>query len=222
MADRNSNWDRERDNERDDWRREDAWRRDRESDTSGDRYREYGASSDRPEERRPYSEMGRGEESSYARRGQYRSRGDYGPSAFNPGGGRDQELFGTGSRGFGTTWGGTSAYGEGRSLYQGGERNYMEGQHAGKGPKGYRRSDDRIREDVCDHLTRHGQIDASELEVEVRDGEVTLAGTVQRREEKRLAEDVAERISGVRDVHNQLRAQPQESGRQLSEASRNR
>src|SRR4051794_4848313 len=144
MADRNNNWDRERNYEPDDWRREEAWRRDRES-ASGERYREHSGGSDRPEERQPYRESGRGRESDYGRREQYRPRGDYGPGAFNPAS-RDQDLFGTGSHGYGTTWGGSNVYGEGRSLYRGEERNYTEGEHTGKGPKGYRRADERIRE----------------------------------------------------------------------------
>src|SRR5262245_32238876 len=39
------------------------------------------------------------------------------------------------------------------------------GPHAGRGPRGYRRSDDRIREDVCDRLCEHGFVDASDIEV---------------------------------------------------------
>ena len=75
----------------------------------------------------------------------------------------------------------------------------------GRGPKGYQRSDDRIREEVCDCMTEDPMLDASEIEVAVRQGEVTLCGSVTSREQKRRAEDVAERISGVRDVTNQLR-----------------
>ncbi len=70
----------------------------------------------------------------------------------------------------------------------------------------YRRSDERIREDVCEILTQHGQIDASEVEVDVRDGEVTLRGTVDSRRTRRLAEEAVEDIPGVKDVHNELRA----------------
>ncbi len=79
------------------------------------------------------------------------------------------------------------------------------GEHAGRGPRGYQRSDARIADDVCDRLTRHGWIDASDIEVRVEDGEVTLEGTVDSRPTKRLAEEVAESVSGVRDVHNRLR-----------------
>lgn len=79
------------------------------------------------------------------------------------------------------------------------------GRFAGRGPKGYRRSDERIREEVNEDLTRHPEIDASEIEVQVRDSEVTLSGKVEDRHQKRLAEDIAERSSGVTDVHNQLK-----------------
>jgi osmotically-inducible protein OsmY len=66
----------------------------------------------------------------------------------------------------------------------------------------------------CDRLVDHPQIDASELEVEVKNGEVTLSGTVDSRYEKRLAEDIADAVSGVQDIHNRLRVvQRQESGR---------
>jgi len=79
------------------------------------------------------------------------------------------------------------------------------GPFAGFGPRNYQRSDDRIREDVCDRMSQHGQLDASGLEVRVSNGEVTLSGSVSDRNAKRLAEDIAESVSGVREVHNQVR-----------------
>lgn len=77
--------------------------------------------------------------------------------------------------------------------------------YQGRGPKGYQRSDDRIREEICDCMTDDVILDASEIEVVVKQGEVMLTGSVTDREQKRRAEDVAERIGGVRDVTNQLR-----------------
>jgi osmotically-inducible protein OsmY len=77
--------------------------------------------------------------------------------------------------------------------------------HKGRGPKGYRRSDERVYEDVSERLTEHDQIDASGIEVRVENGEVTLEGTVENRSLKRLAEDVVESIPGVKDVLNRLR-----------------
>ena len=81
------------------------------------------------------------------------------------------------------------------------------GEHSGRGPRNYRRDDGRIHEDVCEMLTRHGNIDASDVEVEVKDGEVFLRGSVETRGQKRLAEDIAWQASGVRDVRNEIRAQ---------------
>jgi hypothetical protein len=79
------------------------------------------------------------------------------------------------------------------------------GPHAGKGPKGYKRSDERIREDVCERLTDHHEVDASEIEVSVEAGEVTLKGMVSARRDKLMAEHIAEGVSGVIDIHNQIR-----------------
>jgi hypothetical protein len=77
--------------------------------------------------------------------------------------------------------------------------------HRGKGPKGYARSDERIREDVSDRMWLNSWLDASDVEVSVSNGEVTLAGTVPSREEKRRAEDIAESVPGVTHVQNNLR-----------------
>jgi hypothetical protein len=86
-----------------------------------------------------------------------------------------------------------------------GPGRYRRGRHAGRGPKGYRRSDDRIREDVNDLLTADPNIDATEIEVRVANGVVTLTGLVEDRSAKRLAEDLAEDVMGVDDVSNQLK-----------------
>jgi osmotically-inducible protein OsmY len=79
------------------------------------------------------------------------------------------------------------------------------GRFTGRGPRGYQRSDERIREDINERLTEHPEIDASDIEVQVKGGEVTLTGTVDRRQTKRMAEDLCENVSGVKEVHNQLR-----------------
>lgn len=81
---------------------------------------------------------------------------------------------------------------------------------AGKGPRNYRRSDDRIREDISDLLTENHELDASDIEVSVVNGEVTLEGLVTRKGSKRLAEDLAYMARGVVDVHNRLRIAPVE------------
>jgi osmotically-inducible protein OsmY len=82
------------------------------------------------------------------------------------------------------------------------------GPHRGKGPKNYSRSDDRIREDVCECLMQDAHIDASEVDVRVSSGEVTLTGTVNSKNEKRRAEDAVERVAGIKEVHNELNIEP--------------
>jgi len=77
--------------------------------------------------------------------------------------------------------------------------------HSGKGPKGYMRSDARILEDVSDRLSDDDEVDASDITVTVSDAEVRLEGTVSDRHSKHRAEDIAESVSGVRDVSNHLR-----------------
>jgi osmotically-inducible protein OsmY len=79
------------------------------------------------------------------------------------------------------------------------------GSHVGRGPRGYKRSDERIREDVNDRLTDDYYLDASDIEVSVNDCVVALAGRVDSRSDKRRAEDIAESVSGVKEVTNQLR-----------------
>jgi hypothetical protein len=77
--------------------------------------------------------------------------------------------------------------------------------YRGRGPRGYTRSDERIREEVSDWLMDDRHVDASEIDVTVTGGEVTLAGTVASREMKRRAENIAAEVLGVKDVHNGLR-----------------
>lgn len=86
-----------------------------------------------------------------------------------------------------------------------GERGYRRNGYRGHGPTGYTRSDERIREDVCDALTDDWKVDARQVTVTVSDGEVTLDGTVPSRQQKRCAEDCVDDVSGVRHVQNNLR-----------------
>lgn len=133
--------------------------------------------------------------------------GQYGRGSGQWGGG----MGSYGSGGMGSYSGGMGSYGPREERERWGERGGLgerereRGRFAGRGPKGYQRSDERIREDVNERLTDHPDVDAGEIEVQVKDGEVTLTGTVDRRETKRMAEDVAESVSGVKQVHNQLR-----------------
>lgn len=80
-----------------------------------------------------------------------------------------------------------------------------EAHHWGKGPKNYKRSDARIFEDVCERLKESTELDARTIEVSVDEGVVTLKGEVMNRDQKRLAEWLIERTSGVQDILNELR-----------------
>jgi osmotically-inducible protein OsmY len=142
---------------------------------------------------------------------------DYGRSNFGQDYGRSG-MAGSqdyGRSNFGQDYG--SDYSQGRSSGISSGQNWRSGTwdqpgpHSGKGPKGYKRNDERINEDVCEALTQHGQIDASNINVKVQGGEITLEGTVNSRQEKRMVEDVIENLSGVKDIHNQLRVQSQSS-----------
>jgi hypothetical protein len=124
-------------------------------------------------------------------------------------GGRDQ--FGgyggeqNGSRSFGGMYGGdqSRSYGGYGGYGDQGSRQTFRG----KGPKNFTRSDERLRELVSEALSDDNEIDASEIEVEVKNGEVILKGTVDDRHTKRLAEECVVRVSGVHDVQNQIRIQ---------------
>jgi len=86
------------------------------------------------------------------------------------------------------------------------------GEHQGRGPKNYQRSDGRIREDINERLTDDPTLDASEIDVTVQNREVTLTGSVRSRTEKRWAEDLAESVSGVAHVQNNLRIGQHQAG----------
>lgn len=82
---------------------------------------------------------------------------------------------------------------------------------SGVGPKGYKRSDERIEEDVCEALARDQYIDASEIVVAVKDGLVMLSGSVDNREDRFEAEMLVENILGVEDIENNIRVMKQNS-----------
>jgi len=80
----------------------------------------------------------------------------------------------------------------------------------GRGPKGYVRSDELIYNDACDSLYRCTDVDASNIEVQVKKGVIFLKGFVQSREQKKMAEYHVESLAGVSDVFNELRVTQEE------------
>ena len=155
-------------------------------------------------EPRDYSYSGRSE-----RDWSGRMRGSYGQ-------GLQQEMYGQSS--LDEPWREGSYQGPNRGVTRGafGRTRFqslqgrLQGTFAGRGPQGYKRSDERIKEDVNETLTQDPDIDPTNIQVEVQNGEVTLKGTVSDREAKRRAEDIADSCPGVREVQNQLRVRREE------------
>lgn len=167
---------------------------------AGERMEGYG------EQMRGYGRPGYGPEAF----GYGRGRAGYGPQAY--GYGQERLGYQHGGHGMeaGQGHGFETGYGmSGQPGFGFGERTGQAGPFAGRGPRGYQRSDERIHEEVCDLLSQ-GFIDAGDVDVKVENGEVTLQGEVRQRDWKRLAEDMAADVRGVRDVHNELRVRRQE------------
>lgn len=148
--------------------------------------------------------------------GSYGQGVDWGESP-QRGGRSSQSRLGASSSGYrsGSRNYGESSYGAGSQAYGSpASSNYwyaeywlIPGPYSGTGPKGYQRSSESLKEQVCERLEGHGEIDASEIEVAIQNGEVTLSGKVESREQKRMAEDCACSVRGVKDVHNQIKVE---------------
>lgn len=190
------------------------WEGERGTEWSNRAYGGTGRYSESSSER--YQTSGRGRRQSYGRRSYDRSsaqrssqggysQGGYGESAYGHNaygqGGlateREPSTYGQQHNWAGVGGWGPGAYGSG---------SHARATYSGRGPRDYQRSDERIREDANDALTRDPDIDASDIQVSVSNGEITLKGDVEDRRAKRRAEDCVEQLAGVRDVHNELHA----------------
>jgi hypothetical protein len=83
------------------------------------------------------------------------------------------------------------------------------GPNRGKGPA--KPTDDRLKSVIEFSLTEDSWLDASKIQVAVKDGVVTLTGKVDKWDSKRHAEDLALRPMGVTDVKNELELEDQQS-----------
>jgi hypothetical protein len=190
-----------------------------------------------------YGDSGRGAQHHYGDRGSFEpSRGSeqawqrapegpgswhgmgrqgFGGALYGPGGSPEARSEGSSPGMARPSWGSTpysSSWGEGRSSLERSGPSSRES-YRGKGPKNYRRSDERIHEEICERLSLHGDLDASDIEVQVKGGTVTLTGEVSERAAKRMAEDAIDDISGVTDVNNQIRVRQSQGQRSSSSSS---
>jgi osmotically-inducible protein OsmY len=200
----------------------------------------YGSGSDRSQDN-DESRYSRGPERDSGRYGSNEDRGTYGNEnysgygTFGQGdydqrGGYDQPNYGRASQGeeygsSGTSQYGRSNFGSGRndsgssgsSRQQGWSQPSGEGRHRGKGPKGFQRSDERVKELICERLSEDPHVDATEITVNVQGGKVVLEGSVDSRQTKNAAEDIAEQY--CQDVQNNLRVIRQGQGESQSGSS---
>ncbi|WP_191002370.1 BON domain-containing protein [Cupriavidus pauculus] len=77
------------------------------------------------------------------------------------------------------------------------------------GPRNFQRSDERIRDEICERLTFASGVNVRDVSVDVSKGVVTLNGTVERRAQKYDIEDIADNTFGVTEVENNIRVERQ-------------
>jgi osmotically-inducible protein OsmY len=91
------------------------------------------------------------------------------------------------------------------------ERSEEQGRRqVNSGPRARRRSDESLREEIREILTADPELEATDVEVEVEGGAVTLRGAVVDSDARLLAEELVESLAGVREVHNRLRVEREE------------
>jgi hypothetical protein len=171
----------------------------------------------------------------YGRNDEHRLYGDYAQGGGQYGYGNRQAQGGYGERedaygrDLGRNYGqspygqsnyrGPQGYGEGYGMSGYGQGRYESQSLRGRGPKNYLRSDERIREDINERLTDDPMLDAGDINVDVKNGTVTLTGSVDARHLKHRAEDIADGCSGVKDVENRLTVRNAGTGQNLSGTS---
>jgi len=131
----------------------------------------------------------------------------YGQGGYAGGGG---DYYGQGSRSSNFGQGGYGTSRPSPSAGMGFLRGDVQRRYA-PGPKGYKRSDERIKEDVSDRIFQMNRVDASDVEVSVKAGEVTLTGSVPNRIMKWQLENMIDTVAGVLEVHNQLRVRREDA-----------
>jgi hypothetical protein len=143
---------------------------------------------------------------------QYYGTGNYSSGGSGYGGGFGGMQGGIGPYGpsgsyYGSTQRSGGEFAGGRSIGERSERPGLLSRVFGRGPKGYKRSDERLREDISERLMHSDTIDSSDVTVEVTEGRVSLQGTVPERYMKHAIEDVVDSCHGVQDIDNRIRVE---------------
>jgi hypothetical protein len=76
--------------------------------------------------------------------------------------------------------------------------------------RGRRRPDQNLARELREILTKDPELNATDITVEVEGGAVRLGGVVDSLDAKLLAEELVESVTGVREVHNELRVAREE------------
>ena len=82
-----------------------------------------------------------------------------------------------------------------------------DGEGAGIKKGGEQPSDEEMKQDLLARLRENGDVQGSRVAVAVKDGEITLRGSVPNYVVSQMIESVANEVPGVTDVHNDLQVQ---------------
>ncbi|HWI14247.1 MAG TPA: BON domain-containing protein [Burkholderiales bacterium] len=135
--------------------------------------------------------------------------GRFGPRDYtgsDESGGRPRTGAGSGGADNPHGWGGTRYGGESEGAQQAAflAENPSQVRARNRMPHSYKRSDERVREDICERISADPRIDASDVSVEVRDGRVVLEGRVPERRMRYIIEDIAAECLRANDVDNRI------------------
>ena len=114
-------------------------------------------------------------------------------------GARGQEGFGNPGE---NTWG--------EEQFRAERREEQGRRQTNSGPRRRRKPDESLRQEIQEILIADPELEATDIEVEVEGGAVTLRGVVGDSDARLLAEELVESLAGVREVHNRLRVEREE------------
>jgi osmotically-inducible protein OsmY len=87
------------------------------------------------------------------------------------------------------------------------ERRSTEDSDRRRGERRQQRPDESLAREIQEILTQDPELETSEIEVQVEGGAVTLLGIVDSSDAKLMAEELADSVAGVREVHNRLKVE---------------